>query len=120
MQLDNVAKQMVKASISLSTPIAARTAAQSVMEAAGASEIPAVVEKAVKKNMTQSPIHKSKRVASTLFSVLSLVLVEPNVQAALTSIVGAFVPAAWLPMATILLAGLFAALDKYNDLRPVR
>jgi hypothetical protein len=61
----------------------------------------------------------SLRVWSTISTALTGVLVLPPVQAELTALLPAVIPAPYVPLATVVLAGALSALSKAKDKRPV-
>ena len=78
------------------------------------------VEDQVKKAVEQDPIIKSKRMISLLFAAASFILLLPGIQDELINLLGDLIPAKYLPLATILLSGLFSAISKRKDIRPYR
>lgn len=84
-------------------------AAQGLQQAAKAAAIRIV---------TQDPSWRSWRIWSALWGLLSLVLMQPGAQEALTHAVGAYIPAHMVPTVAVLIAAASALISKRKDPRP--
>ena len=78
------------------------------------------VQKAVSQAFTQDPIDRSLRVIGALFMLLSTVLMDPTVQGELIKLIGVWLPAQYVPMATAVAGAALTIISKARDQRPVR
>jgi hypothetical protein len=73
--------------------------------------------KTAERILFQDPVKVSKRVWSVVLMALSLVMMDPDVQQALLSLLPAFVPVKYLPAAGVLAAAVLTFLSKALDPR---
>lgn len=89
---------------------AIREAAKTVVELSEATLTESEAQKQVLAVLEQDPYTRSLRISSFLFSLITLALLVPDVQAFLGE---------WVPSATIFLTGILSLLSKMKDLRPL-
>jgi hypothetical protein len=77
-------------------------------------------EDSARKILTQDRANVSFRIWSGVLGALTVVLIDPSVQLALTEFVSSRIPASYLPLVTAVLSSLLAFISKARDGRPVR
>jgi putative copper export protein len=80
----------------------------------------AAAQKAVSQAFTQDSLGRSLRVGSAALAIISTVLMDPTVQGELIKLIGAWLPAQYMPMATAIAGAALAIISKTKDQRPVR
>lgn len=105
----------------------ARTLAQKIAEQAVDTTIGSVpkgmveqVEKEVKGVVYQDPPWRSWRLWGSFWSIVTGVLVVPEVQTAIAALVGTAVPPAAAPVVTAVLGALWPLISKIKDPREIR
>lgn len=77
-------------------------------------------QKTVSQAFTQDPLDRSLRVIGALLMLLSTVLMDPTVQSELIKLIGVWLPAQYVPMATAVAGAALAIISKARDQRPTR
>ena len=89
-------------------------------EQEGSVHLPGEAEKVAKRLVYQDPWKYSLRLLSSLFGVVSAVMLLPEVQAELVKLLPLWFSAEYIPLASVLVTIALPILSKLRDIRPTQ